>query len=100
MDEPYLMATVRYTELNPVRARLCCLPQDWEWSSARAHFSARDDDVVTVQPMMDRVDCWAGYLSIVERDSDLGVIRQHTGTGRPAGRDVFRKVGTSDGQIS
>lgn len=89
MDEPYLMATVRYTELNPVRGRLCHLPQDWEWSSARAHLLARDDDVVTVQPMLDRVDRWSDYLAIEESDSELGVIRQHTGTGRPAGRAVF-----------
>ncbi len=89
MDEPYLMATVRYTVLNPVRARLCRLPQDWEWSSARAHFLARDDDVVTVQPMLDRVDRWTDYLAIEENDRELGVIRQHAGTGRPAGRAVF-----------
>ncbi len=32
---------------------------------------------------------WADYLAIEESDSEIGVIRQHTGTGRPAGRAVF-----------
>jgi putative transposase len=29
MDERYLLATVRYTELSPVRARLCSDASDW-----------------------------------------------------------------------
>ena len=45
--------------------------------------------MLTVQPMLDRVGYWADYLAIQEHDSELGVIRQHTGTGRPAGRGVF-----------
>ena len=36
MDEHYLLATVRHTELNPVRANLCERPEDWEWSSVHA----------------------------------------------------------------
>jgi putative transposase len=89
MDEPYLMATARYTELNPVRAGLCRQPQDWHWSSARSHFAATDNGVLTVQPMLERVDNWANYLAIEESASVLGVIRQHTGTGRPAGGKAF-----------
>jgi hypothetical protein len=46
MDEHYLLATVRYTELNPIRARLCPCPADWPWSSARAHLDARDDSPI------------------------------------------------------
>ena len=86
------MAAVRYTELNPVRASLCRLPQDWCWSSARSHFSATDNGVVTVKPMLERVDNWSDYLAIEEVGSELGVIRQHTGTGRPAGGEVFMEA--------
>jgi putative transposase len=63
MDERYLRATVRYTELNPVRARLCRRVEDWPWSSARAHLSGRDDAVVSVKPMLDRIGNWHSYLS-------------------------------------
>ena len=29
LDEHHLLATVRYVELNPVRAGLCAAPMDW-----------------------------------------------------------------------
>ena len=35
--DAYLLEVCRYTELNPVRARLVDNPQDWPWSSYRAH---------------------------------------------------------------
>ena len=89
MDERYLLATVRYTELNPVRARLCSEPSDWLWSSARAHLASRDDSVVSVQPMLDRVSDWGSYLLPGDRDEETAEIRQHEGTGRPAGHDQF-----------
>jgi putative transposase len=89
MDERYLLATVRYTELNPVRARLCSESSDWPWSSARAHLAARDDSVVSVQPMLDRVTDWDAYLSPGDNDMETADIRRHAGTGRPAGHDRF-----------
>ncbi len=41
MDERYLIATVRYTELNPVRAGLCSQPESWAWSSIHAHLNGK-----------------------------------------------------------
>jgi REP element-mobilizing transposase RayT len=35
--DAYLMEVCRYTELNPVRARMVDAPADWPWSSYRAH---------------------------------------------------------------
>jgi len=49
------MAAARYVALNPVRARLAARAQDWAWSSARAHAAGRDDRLVTVKPLLDRV---------------------------------------------
>ena len=39
MDEDYLMATVRYVELNPFRAKLCRDLSEWPWSSYHCHVS-------------------------------------------------------------
>jgi putative transposase len=89
MDESYLIAAVRYTELNPVRARLCSKPDDWPWSSARAHFTGRDDAVVSVQPMLDRVSDWRRYLSADTVESELEDIRRCARTGRPVGGTAF-----------
>jgi putative transposase len=89
MDEQYLLAAVRYVELNPVRAKLCAHPNDWKWSSARAHLLQQDDGVVNVQPMLERARDWAGYLSITEDKPALLAIRKHSVTGRPAGCESF-----------
>ncbi len=89
MDERYLLATVRYTELNPVRARLCGAPQEWPWSSARAHFAGHDDPVVSVKPMLRRVLNWGDYLSQGQTQAEADTIRRAASTGRPAGDDGF-----------
>ncbi len=89
MDEQYLLAAVRYVELNPVRAKLCVHPRDWKWSSARAHLHSQDDGVVSVKPMLDRVGDWARYLSVNEYETKLSAIRKHSVTGRPAGSENF-----------
>lgn len=88
MDERYLMATVRYVELNPVVARLCDNAEDWLWSSAQAHFAGQDDRLVKVQPMLDRVADWQRY--ICQSDNfDAKKIRVATRTGRPKGDEQF-----------
>lgn len=92
MDENHLHAAARYVELNPVRARLCSSAQEWKWSSTRAHLSGRDDSLVEVGPMLERVGNWEDYLS----DHGTGIsdeaIRKQTRTGRPAGDDNFLGV--------
>ena len=80
---------MRYTELNPVRARLCLNPTDWPWSGARAHFRARHDTVVSVQPMLERVKDWGRDLSEVASDNKADSIRRCASTGRPAGDEWF-----------
>ena len=89
MDEDYLLATVRYVELNPVRARLCQQPGQWKWSSTRAHLLRKDDQVVRVKPMLDRIEDWERYLSVDVVDAELLDIRQYSRTGRPAGSEAF-----------
>ena len=88
MDEQYLLATVRYVEWNPVKARLCRHPTDWRWSSALAHIMGKDDQLVRVRPMLDRVADWSSYLSDEQNDNDEQ-IQRHTRTGRPLGDPDF-----------
>lgn len=88
MDEAYLLATVRYVERNPVAAKLCRHPADWRWSSACAHLRGRDDELVRVRPMLDRIDDWPAYLAVAEED-EHEAIERHTRTGRPLGTADF-----------
>jgi len=89
MDERYLLATVRYIELNPVRAGLCKKPEQWKWSSIHAHLAAKDDQLVRVSPMLERVSDWDSYLTGGAEKNDLDTIRLHTRTGRPIQDDQF-----------
>jgi putative transposase len=43
----YLLACMRYVELNPVRAKLCERPADFRWSSHRHHVGLAVDPLVT-----------------------------------------------------
>jgi len=92
MDEEYLLATVRYVERNPVSAGLCKHPEQWRWSSARAHLSGSDNLLVNVRPMLDRVEDWRTYLSdTTGSPAKNEMIKRHTRTGRPLGSDAFVK---------
>ena len=92
MDERYLLAAVRYVERNPVLAGMCACPHQWRWSSAKAHMRGRDDGLVRVAPMLDRVDDWYGYVSDnAGYYREIGLIEQHARTGRPLGRKAFIK---------
>jgi hypothetical protein len=51
-----------YVSLNPTRAGLVGQAVDWAWSSVRAHLTGKDDGLVTVHPVLNRVPCFANLL--------------------------------------
>jgi putative transposase len=90
MDERHLLTAARYVALNPVRARLAPRAEAWPWSSARAHLSCRDDALVSVRPLLDRVDDLAGFFAPDEADDPaFAALRPAEITGRPAGAPEF-----------
>ena len=91
MDEPHLLAAARYVELNPVRAGLARGVRDWRWSSARAHLAGRDDRLVEVGPLLERVDDWREFLKGGLDEATLKTLRRHSRTGRPLGAEAFVK---------
>ena len=89
LDDDHLMLAARYVALNPVRARLVQRPQDWAWSSLRAHLAGRDDGFVTVAPLLERL---GGITALVDTESEeiaLARLRAAEATGRPLGSDEF-----------
>lgn len=90
MDDAHLLAAVRYVELNPVRAGMVKKPEDYIWSSAKAHLDAADDGVVKTAPMLNMVDDWKDFLKDVS-DEEIDKFRLHERTGRPMGSDDFLK---------
>ena len=62
---------------------------DYPWSSAAAHIRGRDDRLVKVQAMLDRVADWREYLGREPDSAELRELRRHNRTGRPLGSDEF-----------
>ncbi|MDQ6992799.1 MAG: transposase [Mariprofundus sp.] len=89
MNEAYLLAAVRYVEMNPVRAHLVSSPEAYPWSSARAHLAGKNDQLVDVAPMLDRVENWRAYLGYEVEQATKENFRLHGRTGRPLGDELF-----------
>lgn len=100
MDEGYLRICTRYVELNPVRAGLTKTPEDWQWSSARAHLTAADDGLAAVQPLLERIPDWRAFLAEGLTDDARDAVRTGERTGRPLGAPAFiQRLESETGRI-
>ncbi|MBF0250000.1 MAG: transposase [Alphaproteobacteria bacterium] len=97
MDDEHLLRAAAYVERNPVKAGLARSARQYAWSSAKAHLSGQDDDLVRVKPLLKRCDDWAGLLRGKDAEDDLRAFHAHAGTGRPLGRTTF--VEKLEGQL-
>lgn len=90
MDGGYLMACARYVEMNPVRAGLVASPEDWPWSSARAHLAGVDDELADASTLLEMAHSgWRDFLNLPTLKSDIGLMKKHERTGRPLGSQDF-----------
>ncbi|MFH1096014.1 MAG: transposase, partial [Candidatus Desantisbacteria bacterium] len=89
MDERYLLATARYIELNPVRAKLVQMPWEYEWSSANAHMTGKDDKLIKTKALLSIVENWEKFLMSGLNKDVVDDICHHTRTGRPLGSEEF-----------
>jgi putative transposase len=89
LDANYLLAATRYVELNPVKAGLVSTPEAYTWSSARAHIEGRDDNLVTVAPLLQMDKDWRHFLSNGVSAEAYEMLRRHERTGRPLGSKSF-----------
>jgi putative transposase len=89
MDERHLLAATRYVELNPVKAGLVSTPEEYRWSSARAHMDGRDDALVIVKPLLEMFGSWQSFLSYGVSNEEYELLQRHERTGRPLGDTQF-----------
>jgi len=92
LDQYHLWEALRYTELNPIRARLVDRAEHYPWSSAAAHCSASG----TAGPLQfdlwrTRFDLasWREFLQDRESEASAEVVRRFTHMGRPLGSPDF-----------
>jgi len=90
MDEDHLVAAARYLALNPLRAGLVAAAADWPYSSLGAHLKKRDDALVTVAPLLQRIPRFADLIEPGPDDSAApGLFEAGAATGRPLGDADF-----------
>jgi putative transposase len=89
LDQPQLLMATKYALFNPVRAGLVEKPEDYRWSSARAHLGEAGDTLISGGDLNAEIVNWRGFLSVSPSESDLKPIRDHTNTGRPLGTETF-----------
>ena len=93
LDEAYMWACIRYVERNPVRARMVRKAQTYRWSSASAHCSLREDNILTTDPrwikQLRQVGDWSGWLAQGDAPDELTVMRRHIEKGLPCGTQSF-----------
>ncbi|HEX6374826.1 MAG TPA: transposase [Allosphingosinicella sp.] len=89
MDERHLVACTRYAELNPVRAGLAARPEDWPWSSARAHLGGTRDGLTDPGPLLERWPDWRAVLDSGLDDEARQAIRARELNGHPLGDEAF-----------
>jgi putative transposase len=85
MDEPHLHSCFRYVELNPVRAGLAARPEDWRWSSARAHLGLAADGVTDLAAASVRVEDWRALLNLGLEAGEHDAIRAGERSGKALG---------------
>jgi putative transposase len=91
LDESHLIAAIRYIERNPVRAGIVSSPEDYPWSSARAHTMGRPDELISsFSQLPGRVE-WSAFLHEPDEQGELKLIRDHAQSERPLGGDQFIK---------
>ena len=89
MDEPHALLAARYVERNPDRARLVVRPEDWRWSSARAHLEGIDDGLTSRGALEDLVPDWRRFLDDTPPSWQYDRVRSCSQTGRPLGDEQF-----------
>lgn len=98
-DDRYLLAVMRYIEMNPVRAGMVDLPGHYRWSSFLHNSGARKISFISHHEVYNSlgkskeiasqayVDLFRGELS----EQEMKRINEAWKTGTPLGNDSFRK---------
>jgi REP element-mobilizing transposase RayT len=66
VNDTYLVHLSRYIHLNPVRAGLVRLPEEWQYSSCQVYFGMREEAVVSTQPVLEQFGSPRDYKKFVD----------------------------------
>ena len=90
-QEQCLWEVARYIERNPLKAGLAERPEDYPWSSARAHIVGGRDQVLSAASAWlspRKRKAYAEFVGLTDEKANA-MIRRATRTGRPYGSEKF-----------
>lgn len=96
----YLLAVIRYIELNPVRAAMVSLPEAYRWSSVHTHLGQAHDPLITVHPTYlalgtdtsERAAAYRRWLYTPIASDEIERIRCHAAQERALGNPRFQAM--------
>jgi len=89
----YLWAVCKYIENNPVRARIAKKPEDYPYSSAKAHILGRKDPLLNEHLFRtDEQNEYKRFMKLEEDKKILEEIRKQTRLGKPFGEAEFLRT--------
>ena len=91
--DQYLWVVSKYIENNPVRAAMAKRPDDYPYSSARAHVLGMKDPLLK-EPLFDKSELneYRKFVKIEDDKKALDEIRKRTRSGKPLGDGGFLKT--------
>ncbi len=98
-EETYLLACMRYIELNPVRANMVKAPGQYRWSSFHRNGEGENDDLLEAHNLYQslgetdkaRQTAYKALFELSIESIEINDIRKAWQTGTPLGNDYFRK---------
>ncbi len=92
-EDSYLWTVSKYIENNPVRAGIVKKPEDYHYSSARAHILGKKDPILNgILFNKNELDEYRGFVKLEEDKKILEDIRKHTRMGKPLGEANFLRT--------
>lgn len=88
IDEPYLLYVACYIERNPVAAGMVEKPQDYMWSSCRAHLQNSEDPLVDNLHLLTLSKNWNDLVSEPTEKEILKALMLHEKNKKPLGIPV------------
>ena len=85
LDDEHLYEAIRYVEMNPVRAGLVEKPEDYLWSSAKAHITNKLEHPILSNLQLTElnfIDDWKSFLDENSDDEKIIRLKLSTSTGR------------------
>jgi putative transposase len=97
-SDRYLLVCSRHIEMNPVRARMTDLPQDYRWSSYHHNAMGKADSMLSPHPLYqalgigatERQAAYRGLFKEALGENDLQALRKATKDCTMVGSDTFQ----------